>query len=135
MAIEGIKTIFNDGSSDIGDVVTINIPDDEAKEYEVTSLSDDRVQFKLSAMSVAQECTLTIRLNPEAPQFTKGATLTGASITLPLQDPTSTTNASYTFDCYVRIVSGGTADVASAEGITQEITLRLTSEVTVVNES
>jgi hypothetical protein len=135
MAIEGVGAVFNDGSTDIGEVVTINIPDDEAKEYEVTTLGDTREQFKLSAMSVGQVCTLTIRLNPEAPPFTKGATLTGAVITLPKQDPTSTTNASYTFDCFVRIVSGGTADVASTEGITQEITLRLTSEVTPVNES
>lgn len=135
MAIEGISTTFNDGSADIGEVVDINIPDDEVKEYEVTTLSDTRETFKMSAMSVGQECTVTIRLNPEAPPLVKGSALTSAVITLPKQTPASTTQASYTFDAFVRSVSGGSAQTSSTEGITQEVLLRLTSEIVRVDES
>lgn len=135
MAIEGIGAVFNDGSSDIGEVVDIGIPDDEAKEYEVTTLSDTREQFKLSAMSIGQECTLVIRLNPEAPPLAARAELTAAVITLPKQTPASTTQASYTFDCFVKLRGGGNPQTGSTDGITQAITMRLTSEIVRVDES
>ncbi len=135
MAIEGIGAVFNDGSSDIGEVVDIVIPDDEVKEYETTTLSDTREQFKMSAMSVGQECTLVIRLNPEVPPIAARTALTAAVITLSKQDPTSTVQASYTFDCFVKSLSGGSAQTSSTEGITQNVLMRLTSEVTPVNES
>tara|TARA_R110002020_G_scaffold35123_4_gene106164 strand:- start:1429 stop:1836 length:408 start_codon:yes stop_codon:yes gene_type:complete len=135
MAIEGVGSIFNNGSGAIGEVTNINIPDDEVKEYEVTTLGDTREQFQMSAMSVGQECTLTIRLNPETPPITTKDQFTGATITLSKQTAGSASGAVYTFDCFVKMVTGGTADVASTEGITQDVTMRLTSEVVVTDEA
>ena len=134
MAIEGIGATFSFGGS-IGGIVSINIPDDEAKEYEVTSLSDTREKFKMSAMSVGQECSLTVRLDPESPAITKGTSASGAVITLPKQTSGSSSGATYTFDGFARVVSGGSLDVGGSEGVTQEITIRLTTEVTFAAEA
>ena len=131
MAIEGVGATFNS----VAEVTNIVIPDDEVKEFTGTTLADTREVFIMSAMSVGQECTLTIRLNPEVPPFAARTALVAAAIVLSKQDPTSTTGASYTFDCFIKSVSGGTADVDSTDGITQTIVLRLTSEVVVVNET
>ena len=86
-------------------------------------------------MGVGQECTLTVRLDPESPAFTSGDEQTGAVITLPKQTAGSAAGATYTFDGFTRVVSGGNADVGSTEGITQDVTIRLTSEVVVVDEA
>ena len=134
MAIEGVGATFTWGSL-IAGVVSISIPDDERKEYETTDLGDTREQFKLSAMGVGQECTLTVRLDPESPAFSSGDEQTGAVITLPKQTAGSAAGATYTFNGFTRVVSGGTADVGSTEGITQDVTIRLTSEVVVVDEA
>lgn len=134
MAIEGIGATFSFGGS-IGGIVSINIPDDEVKEYEVTDLADTREQFNMSAMSVGQECTLTVRLDPESPVITKGQTETGAVITLPKQTSSSSAGATYTFDGFARSVSGGALDVGGSEGVTQDVTIRLKSEVAFVAES
>jgi hypothetical protein len=134
MAIEGVGATFGWGGA-IAGIVSIAIPDDERKEYETTSLSDTREQFKLSAMGVGQECTLTVRLDPESPAFTSGDEQTGAVITLPKQTSGSASGATYTFDGFTKVVTGGTADVGSTEGITQDITIRLTSEVVFVAEA
>ncbi len=133
MAIEGISTTITKDAAAVGEVVSINLPDDEAKEFEVTSLDDTREQFKLSKMSVGQELPLTIRLNPETPQIVKGSDGVWV-ITLPKQTSGSAAGATYTFSGYVRIVTGGTVDVGSSEGITQDATIRLTTEVVVVDE-
>lgn len=135
MAIEGVGAIFNNGSGAIGEVTNIGIPDDEVKEYEVTTLGDTREQFQMSAMSVGQECTLAIRLNPEAPPIKTRDKFTGATITLPKQTVGSASGAVYTFDCFVKLATGGEPDVASTEGITQDITMRLTSEVVLTDEA
>lgn len=134
MAIEGIGATFSFGGS-IGGIVSINIPDDEKKEYEVTALSDTREQFKMSAMSVGQECSLTIRLDPESPPITTGQSATGAVITLSKQTSGSVSPATYTFDGFARSVSGGALDVGGSEGVTQDVTIRLTSEVAFVAEA
>jgi len=133
MAIEGIGATITKDASAIGEVVDINLPDDEAKEYETTSLGDTREQFKLSAMSVGQEVTITIRLDPEAPAVVKGEA--GAyEITLPKQTPASASGATYSFNAYNRMVTGGALSTGGTEGVTQDVTYRLTSEVTVVDE-
>jgi hypothetical protein len=134
MAIESIGTTFNWGGL-ISGIVSISIPGDERKEYETTSLSDTREQFKLSAMGVGQECTLTVRLDPESPAFTAGASQSGAVITMPKQTSGSVSGATYTFDGFTRIVGQPVADVGSTEGLTQDVTIRLTSEVTFVAEA
>jgi len=134
MAIEGIGTTFNWGGL-ITPIVNITSPTDERKEYEVTGLGDTREQFKLSGMGVGQECTLTVRLDPESPQFTAGESQSGAVITLSKQTVGSGSGATYTFDGFTRVVSGVTADVGGTEGLTQDITIRLTSEVVVVDEA
>lgn len=134
MAIEGIGATITKDASAIGEVVDINLPDDESKEYEVTTLSDTREQFKLSAMSVGQLVTITIRLNPESPAVVKGES--GAYvITLPKQTSGSTSGATYSFSAYNKMVTGGTLSTSGTEGVTQEVTYRLTSEVTVVDEA
>jgi hypothetical protein len=133
MAIEGVGATFSWGSV-IAGIVSVSIPDDERKEYETTDLSDTREAFKLSAMGVGQECTLTVRLDPESPAFTSGDEQTGAVITLSKQTTASAGGATYTFDGFTRVVTGGTADVGSTDGITQDVTIRLTSEVVFVAE-
>ena len=133
MAIEGIGTTFNWGGV-ITDIVNIAAPGDERKEYETTSLSDTREQFKLAAMGVGQEVTLTLRLDPESPQFTSGVTQTAAGITLSKQTPASVSGTTYTFDGFTKNVTGVTPDVGGSEGLTQDVTIRLTSEVVVTDE-
>ena len=132
MAIEGIGATITKDASAIGEVVDINLPDDSVKEYETTTLGDTREQFKMSAMSVGQEFSLTIRLNPEAPAVTKGQSGVYV-ITLPLQTAGNTA-AYYTFTAFTRDVTGGTAATSGSEGITQDVSYRLTTEVVLVDE-
>jgi hypothetical protein len=134
MAIEGIGTTFNWGGV-ISGITSIALPGDERKEYEVTALDDTREQFKLSAMGVGQEVTLTLRLDPESPAFTAGTSQSAAVITLPKQTSGSASGATYTFDGFTRIVGQPTADVGGSEGLTQDVTIRLTSEVVIVDEA
>lgn len=134
MAIEGIGATITKDASAIGEVVDINLPDDESKEYEVTGLGDTREQFKLSSMSIGQEVAITIRLNPETPAVTKGES--GAYvITLAKQTAGSSAGATYSFSAYNKKVSGGTLATSGSEGVTQEVIYRLTTEVTVVDEA
>lgn len=134
MAIEGIGAVIEKDSTAIGEVVDINLPDNEKKEYETTSLGDTREQFKLSAMSVGQEVTITIRLNPESPAVTVGES-GSYEITLPKQTSGSSSGATYTFNAYNRMVTGGALATSGTEGVTQDVTYRLTSEVTFVAEA
>ncbi len=134
MAIEGIGTVFNDGTTDIAEVTNVGIPGDEVKEYETTTLGDTREQFNMSNMSVGQECTLSLRLNPEQPPIAAKSVFTAATITLPKQTAGSASGAIYTFDCFVKSVSGGEPDVGSTEGLTQDIVMRLKSEVVLTDE-
>tara|TARA_R110002020_G_scaffold216263_1_gene423716 strand:+ start:3718 stop:4122 length:405 start_codon:yes stop_codon:yes gene_type:complete len=134
MAIEGIGATITKDAAAIGEVVDINLPDDSVKEYETTTLGDTREVFKMSAMSVGQEFSLTIRLNPESPALAKGDS--GAYvITLPKQTSGSAAGATYTFNAFCRDVTGGTASTSGTEGITQDATYRLTGEVAVVDEA
>ena len=134
MAIEGIGAIITKDAAAIGEVVDINIPDNEGKEYEITTLGDTREKFKLSAMKVGQELTITIRLNPEAPAVVQGENGTYV-ITLAKQTAGSTSGATYTFDAYNRMVSGGSLATGGTDGVTQDVTYRLTTEIVVVNET
>ena len=133
MAIEGIGATITKDAAAIGEVVDINLPDDESKEFETTSLGDTREQFKLSAMSVGQEVVITIRLNPETPAITKGENGVYV-ITLAKQTAGSASGAFYTFSAFNRMVTGGVAATGGSEGITQDVTYRLTSEVVVTDE-
>lgn len=129
VGIEGPGTLISFAASDIGEVVDINYPADESKEYQVTTLSDPREVFKLSSMSVGQEMVLTILLNPVTEPLVKG-TQGEFIITLPLQDPaTNSTNALRTFDGYIRIVGGFNPSTAGTDGMVQDITVRLNSEI------
>ncbi|MEE9352581.1 MAG: hypothetical protein V3U78_09995 [Thiotrichaceae bacterium] len=133
MATESIGTTFNWGGV-IAGITNIAVPGDERKEFETTSLSDTREQFKLSAMGVGQECTLTLRLDPESPAFAAGVSQSAGVITLAKQTSASASGATYTFDGFTRIVGQPVADVGSTEGLTQDVTIRLTSEVVPVDE-
>lgn len=133
MAIEGIGTTFNWGGL-IANITNMTTPTDERKEYEITDLDDIREKFNLSNMAVGQEFTLTVRLDPEDPQFTAGVTQSAAVVTLSKQTSGSASGTTYTFDGFSRIVSGVNPDVGGSEGLTQDITIRLTSEVATVDE-
>jgi hypothetical protein len=134
MAIEGIGTTFNWGGL-IADITNMATPTDEHKEYETTGLDDTREQFSLSAMRVGQVFTLTVRLDPESPQFTAGVTQAAAVVTLSKQTTGSTSGTTYTFDGFSKIVTGVAPDVGGSEGLTQDVTIRLTSEVVTVDEA
>lgn len=134
MAIEGIGATITKDAAAIGEVVDINIPDDESKEFETTGLGDTREQFKLSAMSVGQTLEITIRLDPESPAVVKGESGSYV-ITLSKQTPGSAAGATYTFTAFNRMVSGGSLTTGGSEGVTQVVTYRLTSEIAVVDEA
>ncbi len=134
MAIEAIGAVLEKDSTTVGEVVNIVLPADESKEYEITNLSDIREQFRQSAMSVKQEFTATIRLQVNSPVLVKGDS-GSFSVILPLENPSSTTNAQFDFDGYIRLKSAPTLDVGATEGITEDYTITLTSEVTFTPES
>lgn len=122
MAMEGVGATINRGGL-IGEVVSIGLPDNEVKEYETTNLSDTREQFLASAMFVGQEVSLTVRLTKSAATpVVVGSANSGTVIT-------TSGGSTYTFDEFCRSATGGTADVGATEGITQDLVLRLTSEV------
>jgi hypothetical protein len=134
MAIESIGTVIKLGSTNIGEVVSIGFPDDNGKEWESTSLSDTREQWNLSALREGQLCPVTINLNPESPAITK--TDNGVwVITLPKQTVGSTSGATYTFTGFVLSVSGGVADKGGSEALTQDVVIRLTTELVIVDET
>jgi len=135
MAVEGVGAVFNDGSGNISEIVSISVPGNEVKEYEVTTLADTREQFKKSAMYVAQECELTLRYNPEVPPLSTGSDLSSAVITMAKQTSGSTSGATYTFDSFVKSTSPIVADVASSEGIIETVVLRITSAVVFAAEA
>ncbi len=129
IGIEGPGTLISFAAANIGEVVDINYPPDESKEFQVTALADVREVFKLSNMSVGQELVLSILLNPEAEPLVK-KTQGEFIITLPLQDPiTNSTNALRTFDGFIRIVGGFTASTSGTDGMVQDITIRINSEI------
>ena len=129
VGIEGPGTILSFAAATIGEIVDINYPSDEAKEFQVTALADPRELFKLSSMSVGQEMVLSILLNPVAEPLVKG-TQGEFIISLPLQDPaTNNTKATRTFDGYIRTVGGWSASAGGTDGLVQDVTVRLNSEV------
>ena len=125
MAMEGVGTTINRGGL-IGEVVSINLPDNEVKEFECTSLDDVREQFAVSAMFVGQEVSLTVRLTKDAESPIVVGSSNSATVI------TTSGGSTYTFDEFCKSATGGVADVGATEGITQDIVLRLTSEVTFV---
>ena len=134
MAIESIGATVKKDSVALGQVTDFVLPDDEAKEYEVTNLDDTREQFRLSQMNVGQEFTLTVRLDPEAPQLARGQS-GSFEVQASKQTASSTNGKTWTFDAFVRLAGGATFDVTSTDGVQQTFTLRLTSEVVEVNEA
>jgi hypothetical protein len=74
-------------------------------------------------MFVGQEVSLTVRLTKSAASpVVVGSANSGTVIT-------TAGGSTYTFDEFCRSATGGTADVGATEGITQDLVLRLTSEV------
>ena len=134
MSIEGVGATFNWGGV-IAGIKNITIPDDEVNEYNSTTLDSTRESFKMSALSIGQEVTLTVELDPTSPVFTARDAQAGAVITLSKQASGSTTAATYTFDGFTRVVTGGNLDVGSTDSVTQDVTIRLTSEIVFVAES
>jgi|11BtaG_2_1085332.scaffolds.fasta_scaffold06292_3 hypothetical protein len=125
MAMEGVATTINRGGL-VGEVVSINLPDNEVKEFECTTLDDVREQFAPSAMFVGQEVSLTVRLTKDAQSAIAVGSSNSATVI------TTSGGSTYTFDDFCRSATGGVADVGATEGITQDIVLRLTSEVAFV---
>jgi hypothetical protein len=134
LGIEGPGTLISFAGSDIGEVVDIQMPDDEQKEFQNTKLASVRESFKISNMAVGQVLVLTIELNPEAEPLAKkdqGEFI----VTLPIQTAGNTTNATRTFDGYVRMIGGINPTAQGTESLKQDVTIRLNSEIVKVAES
>ena len=129
IGIEGPGTLISFAAANIGEVVDIQMPDDEKKEYGVTKLADVREQFKISNMSVGQVMVITILLN----SVSEPLSIADAGefiVTLALQDPvTNSTAATRTFDGYVRMIGGINPTADGTDGLTQDVTIRLDSEI------
>ena len=132
--IEGPGTLISFAGSNIGEVVDIQMPDNEQKEFQATKLADTREVFKISNMGVGQVMVLTIQLNPESEPLAVGDE--GEFIvTLPIQTAGNTTNATRTFSGYVRMISGANPTAQGTDALTQNVTVRLNTEIVKVPES
>ena len=122
MAQESMGTIINRGGV-LAKVTRVKLPDDVSREWDSTGLEDTRVAMNLSALKESQEVTLDIRLAVGSQSAVdNGSTSTGTVITLSGGD-------TYTFDDYCFSATGVEPSIDNTEGLTQTISLRLTSEV------
>ena len=122
MPQESMGTSINRGGV-LAKVTRIKLPDDVAREWDSTGLEDTRVQMNASVLHEAQEVTFDIRLADGSETMVEAGTAgTSTVITLSGGD-------TFTFDEFCLSATGPEASIDSTEGITQTITLRLTSEV------
>ncbi len=125
MLQESMGTSINRGGA-LAKVIRVKLPDDVRREFNQTGLEDTRVKMGLSALAETQEVILDIRLAAGSQSMiAAGTTNTGTVITLSSGD-------TFTFDDYCFSATGVEASIDNSEGITQTISLRLTSEVVFV---
>ncbi len=131
--VANLTTISLDAST-IANVKGFTIPGAENKEFDITTLDSTIEEFKKSTLKVAKDFVFNLLLD------TTDGTITEDDegewvITLPKQESGSTVQSSFTFQGFVRMVGDIEGDEAGDTGLTQEITIRATSVVTVVLES
>jgi len=131
---EGATLTLDAGAT--GVLVGFTLPGNEFKEYRVDGLGAIRELFKRSTKRVGQILTFTLRYDTKQTNIADDAR--GEFIlTLPIQDNVapSTQNQSWTFDGYVLTAGELEGEMDSEDGITQEFTVRLDSEIVKVLES
>ena len=122
MPQESMGTILDRGGV-LTKVTRIKLPDDVYREWDSTGLEDTRVEMNVSALAEAQEVTFDIRLlDGNETMIAAGSSNSATVITLSGGD-------TFTFDEFCLSATGPEASIDNTEGITQTITLRLTSEV------
>ena len=122
MPQESMGTTIDRGGV-LAKVTRIKLPDDVYREWDSTGLEDTRVAMNVSALAEAQEVTFDIRLaDGNETMIAGGSSNSSTVITLSGGD-------TFTFDEFCLSATGPEASIDSTEGITQTITLRLTSEV------
>jgi len=134
MAIEAIGATLTKDAASVGTIVSFSAPEDVRKEFESTGLGDTREQWNASAMYAGQIASYVIRYDPEAKPVSKGDS--GAWVlTLPKQTSGSVSGETQSFSGYVLSLGALEGSVDGSEGITQDISIRLTTENTIVDEA
>jgi len=131
--VANLTSIELDGTP-IANVKSFSIPNIEYKEFDVTTVDSTIETFKRSTLKSAKEFTFTLLVdtidNPVSAD-NEGSW----KVSLPIQETGSTTPASFSFDGFVRVLGNIDGDEGGETGLTQEITVRATSEVVAVVES
>jgi len=131
--VANLTTIALDASP-IANIKGFTIPGAENKEFDITTLDSTIEEFKKSSLKVAKDFTFNLLLDTTDGTITEDDEGTWL-ITLPKQESASTVQSSFSFDGFVRMVGDIEGDEAGDTGLTQEITIRATTIVTVILES
>jgi hypothetical protein len=134
MAIVANQTTITLDASSVGCVRSFSVPAGVVKEVDVTCLTDSIETFQASTLQEAQEFTFTIILDPAVNALEAGTSGTW-EITFPLDNPVSTTNASWSFDGFVRDAGTVDGEYTSDSPLEQTVTVRLSTIVTKIAES
>lgn len=134
MAINATGTTITLDASSVGCVQSFSIPGASFPEYNATCLDDTYEVWIKSALELATELTFVVILDTLADAVNKNDSGEWV-VTIAKQASGSTTNRSYTFNGFVRDIGPIDGDVSGTEALTQEFTVRLTSEVVPVVES
>ena len=101
MAIVANQTTISLDASTVGCVRSFSVPAGTVKEVDVTCLDSTIETYQASTLQEAQEFTFTIILDPAVNSLEAG-TAGSWEIEFPLDDPASTTNATWSFDGFIR---------------------------------
>jgi hypothetical protein len=134
MAIVANLTTITLDASAVGCVRSFSVPAGVVKEIDVTCLDSTIETFQASTLQEAQEFTFTIILDPAVNALEAG-TAGAWVITFPKDDSGSTTNASWSFDGFIRDAGTVDGEYTSDSPLEQAITVRLSTVVTKVAES
>ena len=139
MAIVANQTTITRNASTVGCVRSFSVPAGTIKEVDVTCLDSTIETYQASTLQEAQEFTFTIILDPAVNSLEVGTEVAGTNdaweLEFPLDDPASTTNATWTFDGFIRDAGTVDGEYTSDSPLEQTITVRLTTVVTKVAES
>ena len=134
MAIVANQTTISLDASTVGCVRSFSVPAGTVKEVDVTCLDSTIETYQASTLQEAQEFTFTIILDPAVNSLEAG-TAGSWELEFPLDDPTSTTNATWSFDGFIRDAGTVDGEYTSDSPLEQTITVRLTTIVTKVAEA
>lgn len=127
-------TVVTLDAASVGVVVGFTLPANEYNEFRVDGLADTRELYKRSSKRKGQILKLVIRHDAKTKLIADNDTGTWL-FTLPKQDSGSTTASSFSMDGFVLTTGELDGSPDSADGMTQEIDIRLDSEITPVLES